>query len=294
MTRPLCVAILAATAWMSIWLGGCDDSHAIAALAGTRQGDRLADRTSDGAQHLAQAERNMRAVPGSQLRGGMLDGESAAAFGLGVALSAAVTDDGTLRADHLDSALTIEFLEHAIEAYSSLDVPADPAARLVFYCNAYNANALSILSMLAMQGNAAGDGAAEALTDTQQFGAQPVLIAGETLTMQELREERILALGDPRVLAYLIHTDGDRVRCPRSPLSTAAVDAQLDALCRAWVRDGAAGMIVRGEAQPGSLLARYASAFEGSAFGDVATFLKRYATPASPVAMEAISAETSG
>lgn len=245
-----------------------------------------------------------RSTPGANHDQGRLRGASAAHVALNMVLESAVSPDGKLLIDRLSSSMNMDFLDVSISTFAKARLPDDPAAQLVFYCNAYNANALAILMLFAIDPDSGfGDGrnrveritSGKAGTDTgdtrlaeadvqERFDEQPVMVSRQSMTMRELREKRIVSLGDPRVLAYLINVNGTSIHLPRESLRPRRLDVQLDALCSTWVNTGSLAQFRDGELQFAPTLSRYASAFEVPAFGGIIGFLERYAEPDGPVA----------
>jgi hypothetical protein len=297
--------------FMLIALTACDQAEPAGTIAADNP-SRFAQAKERSIRVERDADDEARSnTPGAGLRQGMVRGINAGHLGLQMVLRSVVSDDGELRFDRLDSALSMDLIEQTIETYSSVELPEQPHEQLVCYCNAYNVNALAILSMLAMDTGGAffagealiervkgDDGAARGAEPSamdlvrERFDDQPVLVANEMMTMRELREDRILGFNDPRVLAYLIEANA-MTRAPSDSLWPRRLDAQLDALCTAWVNEAGPASVQDGQLLLSQLLQRHAAAFEGETYGGVLGFLRRYADPDGPLAIALGAADVS-
>jgi hypothetical protein len=205
-----------------------------------------------------------------------------------------INTEGSLVRERFDTIMNSEMLDQAIEAYATSELPEDETERLAFLCNAYNANGLSVLSLivtdfgdeLSERGEPAGRSVAtssptanESTSPAQRFDLQPVQVAGETMTLRTLREERILGGGDPRALACLLSVDRLRAQLPRESIWPRTIDEQFDRLCAQWVNTSPLADVHNGEVQISPALLQIATAFDGDPFGGVMGFLQRYADP---------------
>lgn len=105
----------------------------------------------------------------------------------------------------------------------------DPAEKLTFYINAYNA--------LAIQSIALGRSPASLFGRLKFFKTTKVTVGGKSLSLYDLERDDILTLGEPRVHFALVCASAS---CPplRSEIYTAAeLDQQLDDQARLFIND---------------------------------------------------------
>jgi len=285
-------------------LAACEQSHTPANSAASNPEKFAAvQRGARATDSGASRETSNLPTPGSTMRHGRVRGVNAGHLALQMVLESVISPDGGLQYDRLNSSMNMDMLEQAIEVYSRSEMPEEPAQQLAFYSNAYNANALAILTMFAVypdtdllsgadaiervqmndQRDVAADTASEQEQQRQRFDEQPVMVASQAMTMGELREQHILGFGDPRVLAFLIDVDPASPCLPRESLWSRQLDEQLDALCAQWVNGGLLVRVEQGQVHLCPMLKRYAGAFEGEVFGGVLGFLQRYANEDGPM-----------
>ena len=281
-------------------LSGCDQSASSWSTAADEPTQFAATRERS-ARTLAgrQPAAAEFAAPGAGIRQGSVRGVNAGHLGLEMVYTGIAGDAGVLVFDRLESAMNMDLLQQTIDTYASFELPSSDAEQLAFRCNAYNANALAILSMFAIDspratpgkttpiertkmGDEVAVGKSKKITLRERFDVQPVLIANELFTMRELRE-LILGQGDPRVLAYLIDAGDGPVHVPRASLWPKTLDEQLDSMSEVWVNESAIASIVDGELRLCPMLELHAGAFEGETYGGVLGFLQRYADPVGPL-----------
>lgn len=194
-------------------------------------------------------------------------------------LAAIVTDDGLVRYRRLDDATRRSALESVVDWYARTRTPTDRAARMAFWCNAYNANVL--LSALRERGKA---GFESVLKVPGFFDQRPIRVGGETMTINDLENERIRPLGDTRIHAVLVCA---ALSCPplrNEPFSAASLDAQLDDQCRRWVNDGTRFRVVDGKLGLSEILKWYAADFEKPPYASAIGFVLAYADDSSAIA----------
>jgi hypothetical protein len=170
-------------------------------------------------------------------------------------------------------------LARDVDAYGRAAMPADPAARLAFLCNAYNANAL----LKAVE--AARRPGFTSVKDTPGFFDRDlIVVAGESMTLDQLEHDRIRPLGDPRVHAALVCGARSCPPLPDEPLDPARLDEQLDEQCRRWVNDPSMNFVRGDTLLLSPIFDWYGADFRGDSGAGVIEFLRRYAAPDGPIA----------
>jgi hypothetical protein len=181
---------------------------------------------------------------------------------LSTLLAAAVTDEGLVRYRLLEQPEHGALLAATVRLIETATLPEDRAARLAFWCNAYNVHVLA--KVLA----ARASGAFTSVDDVDGFFARdPIVVAGQRTTLDELENDRIRSLNDPRIHAALVCA---AMSCPplrREPYVADRLDAQLDEQCQRWVRDDTKFRMVGGRAGFSKILDWYGEDFDHPRFG---------------------------
>lgn len=146
----------------------------------------------------------------------------------------------------------------------------DRNAELAFLINAYNA--------LAIQGILDGYSPATRLSRRAFFRDREYQLLGQAVTLDDLEQEKLLPLGDPRVHFAIVCSS---LSCPR--LANRAyrpdqLDRQLDEAARRFINDGTRNRFdaERSQAFLSELFSRYRKDFARDA-GSLQKYLSRYA-----------------
>jgi len=143
-------------------------------------------------------------------------------------------------------------------------------AELAFFINAYNA--------LAIQGILDGYSPATRLSRRNFFQGREYRLLGEPITLEDLEEERLLPLGEPRVHFAIVCAS---LSCPRLANRAYRPDQlqqQLDEAARRFINDGTRNRFDPGRSQAflSEIFAWYRQDFSQDA-GSVQKYLARYA-----------------
>lgn len=200
-----------------------------------------------------------------------------AAYGL--VLQSIVTPDGRVRYDQLvANGPHLETLRAVVSAYAAATLPVDRDERLALLCNAYNANALVKAAEARVK-----PGFTNVKDTPGFFDRDRITVAGTAMTLNELENDTIRPLGDPRIHAALVCA---AMSCPpllNVPFSASRLNDQFDALCARWVND-ATKNTTRGDSLAlSSIFSWYKADFDAKPFEGVVGFVKRYAEPGSDV-----------
>jgi hypothetical protein len=113
------------------------------------------------------------------------------------------------------------------------------------------------------------------------FDRRTITVAGQTTTLNELENEHIRPLNDPRMHAALVCA---ATSCPplrREPYVADRLDEQLDDQCRRWVNDSSKFRLVDGELGMSEILNWYGEDFRTAPFGNEVGFVLAYADSSS-------------
>jgi hypothetical protein len=204
----------------------------------------------------------------------------------GQLLDELVTDAGLVRYDLLADDVRVGRLGQVVSGYAAASLPAEKDGRIAFWSNAYNANVM----LTAFQ--ASRRPAFESVVKEQGFfDARTITVAGETLTLNDLENERIRPLGDPRIHAALVCA---AVSCPplRSEAYTAErLDEQLNDQCKRWVNDPTKFRMDEGRLGASEILKWYGADFDIPRYGSAVGFILAYSDPAGDLARYIVGAE---
>jgi hypothetical protein len=170
-------------------------------------------------------------------------------------------------------------LDREVEHFARMPIPVDPASRLAFLCNAYNANAMHKAR------EAARRPGFTTVKDTPGFfDRDPIVVGGITMTLDDLETRYIRPQGDPRVHAALVC---GAASCPpgrEEPFDPARIDAQLDEQCRRWVNDPTLNTVRGDTLLLSPIFDWYGADFGAPSGAGVIEFLRRYAASGGPIA----------
>ncbi len=145
--------------------------------------------------------------------------------------------DGAVHADGIDYGLLAKRrkdLDPVLASLASADPKAmDDGQKLALYVNAYNAHTLAtVLDAMPIASIMELDGGK--VWDTRKY-----VVAGESLTLNELENTRIRKLGDARIHASVNCASIGCPPLPPEPLRSATLEAQLTAGAETWVGSNA-------------------------------------------------------
>jgi len=206
------------------------------------------------------------------------DGIAAADATFGRILADIVTADGLVRYELLDDPARRSALQTVVERYAQAATPAGRDERMALWCNAYNANVL-----LQVDAARRKPGFDTVVNVPGFFDATKITVAGESLTLNDLENERIRPLGDARIHAALVCA---AMSCPplrAEPFTASRLDAQLEDQCKRWINDEGKFRIVDGQLGLSRILDWYGADFQGAKHGGPAGFVRTYATPSGTV-----------
>jgi hypothetical protein len=185
-----------------------------------------------------------------------------------------VTDAGLVRYDLLAEPPLNAALDAAIERFADAGLPDDEKARLALWCNAYNANVLSMA--LAESGK---EGFINVLEVPGFFDRREITVAGEAMTLNGLENEKIRPLKDPRTHGALVCA---AMSCPplrEEPYTADRLDAQLDDQCQRWVNESSKFRLIDGRLGMSEILKWHGEDFRTPPFGNEIGFVLAYANP---------------
>jgi hypothetical protein len=198
---------------------------------------------------------------------------------LGEMLRVVVNSDGLVRYDLLSHQRWSTILETVVDAYAKVQPPASHNARTAFWCNAYNANVLALV----MENR--DDGSLRSVQDVSGFfDDKKITVAGETITLDQLENDRLRPLGDPRIHAVLVCA---AVSCPplrSEPYSAADLDDQLNEQAARWVNDPRDNTVENGTPRLSAIFKWYRDDFQIKPYGGILGFVQAFAADGSPLA----------
>ncbi len=143
-----------------------------------------------------------------------------------------VTPDGLVRYDVLGESPRRRSLQEIVAVYAKADLPSGDDEKLAFLCNAYNVNVLKMV---------VGEAAKEDFTSVMDlpgfFDTLSITVAGQQMTLNELENDHIRPLGDPRIHAALVCA---AMSCPPlrgEPYTAKRLDEQLNDQSRRWINN---------------------------------------------------------
>ncbi len=190
-----------------------------------------------------------------------------------------VTASGLVRYDVLAQETNRRRLESVRATYAAARLPQEPGEKLAFLCNTYNANVLVL---------ALAHGAWPGLRSVRDicgfFDELTFTVAGRSLTLNELENEHVRPLGDPRIHAALVCA---AMSCPplrREPYRADRLQEQLDDQCRRWINDPTRNRADGSALRLSEIFNWYAGDFDVPPFRGQLGFVQAYAAPDGPIA----------
>lgn len=110
--------------------------------------------------------------------------------------------------------------------------------KLAFWINAYNILAMDLVAQHYPVASIRDIGSLLRSVWKRPAG----VVAGRTVTLDEIEHEIVRPLGDPRTHAVVICASTSCPALPREPLAAERLDAQLDAAMRRWMADPDKGL----------------------------------------------------
>jgi len=197
-----------------------------------------------------------------------------------------ITDDGLVRYDLLDEPARKEALGAAVQRFAEAELPGADQDRLALWCNAYNVNVLSMALAESRK-----EGFISVLETEGFFDRRTITVAGERITLDALKNNRIRPLGDPRIHAALVC---GTVSCPPlrgEPYSADRLDEQLDDQCRRWVNDPTRFRMDEGKLGLSEILNRCDEDFKVAPYGNEIGFVLAWADPSSEMTRYIVNAD---
>ena len=193
-------------------------------------------------------------------------------------LKKAVTTDGLVRYDVLREEPQRRNLQWIVGEYSRADLPQGKNEKLAFLCNAYNANVLDMVVAQSAQESF------KSVNDVPGFfDTLTVTVAGKTMTLNELENDHIRPLGDPRIHAALVCA---AMSCPPlrdEPYTAKQLDKQLNDQSRRWISDRTKFIVDDQGLGVSMIMQWYAEDFTVAPYSGVVGFIRKFADPASPI-----------
>jgi len=139
---------------------------------------------------------------------------------------------------HVDAAGRVNYaalqddaaLDAFTDALAAAEEPTDPAARMAFWINAYNALTLDLIAdnypLSSIRELDGGD----------PWSARMFTVAGQPVTLNHIEHQILRPLGDARVHAALNCASRGCPPLPPAPFASDQLDAQLNDAAQRWVR----------------------------------------------------------
>jgi len=239
--------------------GGCGKSDESAAAA---------QRTN--AQPRATAANRTEAPGAQQPTPDAAAQPSSAAYA--AVLAAVVTEEGRIRYAMLDNEDLRKQLDTAIDDFAKATPPADSdlAGRKALWINAFNAN---IMKMAYEEHRKEGF---KSVNDVPGFFSErTIVVAGETITPQALRE-RLRGLKDPRIHSALVLAARGSPPMPSDPLMASRVDVQLDNQALRWLETRPNNYLTPQGFSMSSVFQEFAADFEGPPYNGALGFVRKH------------------
>ena len=189
-------------------------------------------------------------------------------------LSQTVSPNGLVDYGLLASPSLAAELRRVVQGYARAPLPDSPRGRIAFWCNAYNANVLAKVLEARQRPDFRNVAMVEGF-----FDADTIAVAGQSMTLDDLGNEHVRPLGDPRIHAALVF---GAMSCPPlrdEPYAADQLDRQLEEQCRRWVNDLERNRVEDGRLALSKVFERYDRDFQAQPFNGVAGFLLEYAQP---------------
>ncbi len=203
---------------------------------------------------------------------------AAADFAFDRLLATLVTAEGLVRYDALIDLTLRQQLQEVVDAYGRVELPDGTNDRLALWINAYNAN---VLLMAYRESRKSGFENVNGVPGF--FDKTSITVAGEALTLDQLENERIRPMGDPRVHAALVRGAMGGPPLRNEPYAADQLDEQLDEQARRWVNDRTRNTAEGQTLRLSEVFKWRQEDFDRLPGGGIHSFLKRYARETSPV-----------
>ena len=194
-------------------------------------------------------------------------------------LKKVVTKDGLVRYDVLSQAPQRRDLQAIVAAYSQADLPQPKNEKLAFLCNAYNANVLNMVVPLSIKDSF------KSVNDVPGFFDKlTITVAGQTMTLNQLENDHIRPLGDPRIHAALVCA---AMSCPplrSEPYTAKQLDEQLNDQSRRWINDPTKFTVDEQGLGVSLIMQWYAKDFNVAPYSSVVGFIRKFAEVTGPIA----------
>ncbi|MHC4415457.1 MAG: DUF547 domain-containing protein [Planctomycetota bacterium] len=189
-----------------------------------------------------------------------------------------VTEEGLVRYDLLQEDVYRRMIFDVQAGYMTADLPDDDKEKLAFWCNVYNANVLFHARRVARRPDASS------VRDIPGFFDEvPIVVAGERMTLNQLENDLIRPLGDPRIHGALVCA---AMSCPplrREPFRAEKLDEQLDEQCRRWINDPSKCRVSGSTLWLSEILKWYEGDFDVEPYKGWLGFVRAYAEPGGPI-----------
>ena len=197
---------------------------------------------------------------------------------LSTLLRKVVTADGLVRYDLIAQAANRRLLGGVVAYYTNAKLPLNTPQKVAFLCNAYNVNVLA----LAVKNNP-NQGLKSVRDVAGFFDELTVVVAGQSMTLNDLENKHVRTLGDPRVHAALVCA---ALSCPplrREPYHADQLDEQLDDQCRRWINDLSKNRADDSTLWLSTILDWYKDDFNVEPYGGRVGFVQTFADPKGPI-----------
>ena len=125
-------------------------------------------------------------------------------------------------------------LDGYLSALSTAAEPSEPAAKMAFWINAYNALTVDLVA------DNWPLGSIRDLDGGQPWKRRSFTVAGRSLSLDHIEHQILRPMGDPRVHAALNCASRGCPPLAAAPFTAAGLDAELEAVTRAWIAGGGA------------------------------------------------------
>ena len=255
-SRVLMILLLLQSALLA---GGCDKSDDSIAVP-----QRTKTRAQETAAKLGEAQ-NAQQLPSDAAA-------QPASAAYAAVLAAIVTEEGRIRYAMLDNEELRKQLDTSIDDFAKATAPAatDAAGSKALWINAFNAN---ILKMAYEEHRKEGF---KTVNDVPGFFSErTIVVAGETITPQALRE-RLRGLKDPRIHSALVLAARGAPPMPSEPLIASRVDVQLDNQALRWLETRPCNYLTPQGFSMSSVFQEFAADFEGPPYDGALGFVRKH------------------
>ena len=197
---------------------------------------------------------------------------------LAALLKMVVTKDGLVRYDALNKEPQRRNLQEIVAAYSQAELPQGKSEKLAFLCNAYNVNVLDMVVTRSTQQ------ILKSVMDVPGFfDTLTITVAGRKMTLNDLENDHIRPIGDPRIHAALVCA---AMSCPPlrgEPYTSKQLDKQLTDQCRRWINDPTKFIVNEKGLGVSMIMQWYGKDFTVDPYDSVVGFIREFAEPTGPI-----------